>query len=142
MKQNNPMASVKTVAKMMRTKEANGTLRVWKGERGGNGKLTAQEQRLLKALGRGWKSPQPVSLIPRPVGFPTNYKLDVGNKELKVGVEIDGRGHQLKRQQALDRKKQRKLESLGWMVLRFSNNEIDNDLTAVLKKIRSSIAWK
>lgn len=94
-------------------------------EQGGNGRPLPQPQlELLRALGDGWISELAVSLGGRQPGYPTNYKLDVANPDLKIGIEADGFTHRTTKQKDKDRKKGEKLASLGWIVLRFWNHDI------------------
>lgn len=91
--------------------------------RGGNGHpLTAPQAILLAALGPPWVAEHAVSLGPRQAGYPTSYKLDLADPARKVGVEVDGHSHRSRR--ALDRKKDEKLASLGWTVLRIWNADV------------------
>lgn len=91
--------------------------------RGGNGRgLTVPQQRLLDVLGPTWEPEFPLSLGPREPGYPTHYKLDLAHRGLRVGIELDGSSHRSRRH--LDAKKDAKLVSLGWTVLRFWNETI------------------
>jgi hypothetical protein len=92
-------------------------------ERGGNGRgLTEPQRILLAALGNGWIPELALSLGRRTPGYPTHYKLDLANPERRIAIEVDGFSHSGRR--ALDEKKDAKLASLGWTVLRFSNRDI------------------
>ncbi|HDZ27302.1 MAG TPA: DUF559 domain-containing protein [Candidatus Aminicenantes bacterium] len=122
---------------MISTKRINGTLNVWLGKRGGNGQFTPQQVLLATAL--GWPMEVAISLGKRQKGYPTNYKVDVGNKKLKLGIEVDGKNHRMKRNILKDKKKENKLEELGWKVLRFTNKEITMNLSRVLFKIKKEI---
>ena len=114
------MEDPETRAKVSRTLKAQGHApRV----RGGNGRgMTAPQSVLLEALDDGWAAELTVSLKPRPAGYPSHYKLDVGNTTLRIGIEADGPSHRSRKQ--LDVKKDAMLTSLGWTVLRFWNWEI------------------
>ncbi len=91
--------------------------------RGGNGTgMTSAQATMLGILGEQWKAELSVSLGRRRPSYPTCYKLDLGNAELKVGIELDGNSHYSRKAQ--DQKKDAALASLGWMVLRFWNWEI------------------
>uniref|UniRef100_A0A6M3INL9 DUF559 domain-containing protein n=1 Tax=viral metagenome TaxID=1070528 RepID=A0A6M3INL9_9ZZZZ len=137
MKENNPSYRPEIVEKIIETKRRNGTLNIWKGERGGNGKLTWPQILLADFL--GWDVEIAISLGPRVPDYPTCYKVDVGNWILKIAVEVDGNGHNWKGPKEKDLKKTRKLEELGWKVLRFTNEEIMMDLSKVSLTIRSEI---
>lgn len=91
--------------------------------RGGNGRgLTEPQQQMLDALGPTWVPEFALSLGPRTPGYPTHYKLDLAQPELRVAIELDGNTHRSRR--TLDVKKDAKVASLGWTVLRFWNAEI------------------
>jgi hypothetical protein len=93
--------------------------------RGGNGHgMTRPQQLLLDVLGDGWTAEYAVSLGQRRPGYPTCYKLDLANDALLVGIEVDGFTHASRRDQ--DEKKDAMLATLGWKVLRFSNQVILN----------------
>jgi hypothetical protein len=116
----NPMSDPKVRAKVSRRlKEMHHAPSV----RGGNGKgMTGPQALLLGALGPGWEPELCISLGRRTPGYPTHYKLDLANADLRVGIEADGNSHYSRRAQ--DVKKDEKLRSLGWVVLRFWNRDI------------------
>ena len=66
--------------------------------------------------------PMAISLGRKQQGYPTCYKVDCGNRRLRIAIEADGLSHNYRRE--LDAKKDAKLASLGWTVLRFSNQQI------------------
>jgi len=104
--------------------------------RGGNGRGPTVPQRLLmELLGSGWYMEYAISLGPKKDGYPTCYKVDIGNPSLLLVVEIDGFTHGSRRDQ--DAKKDRCLAELGWRVLRFSNREVLSSALLVVEKIRS-----
>ena len=72
-------------------------------------------------------------------GYPTCYKVDLGLEELKIGIEIDGKSHNLIERRNQDMKKDMFLESLGWKILRFKNKEVLENLNNVIEKIMSII---
>jgi very-short-patch-repair endonuclease len=63
-----------------------------------------------------------------------NYILDFYCKELNLAVEIDGLIHE--KQVEEDKFRQGQLEALGITFLRFSNNQIKNDLYNVVRRIK------
>ncbi|MFZ4596337.1 MAG: endonuclease domain-containing protein [Verrucomicrobiaceae bacterium] len=77
---------------------------------------------------------------PRHSGYPTCYKLDIGNRELMIAVEVDGKSHCSIERQAQDQKKEDLLQSLGWKVLRFTNAEVIRNLNGCVQEVRSSIS--
>ncbi len=118
----NPMADPEVRAKVSRMLK-----RIGHGPsvRGGNGHgMTAPQSILLTALGSGWEAELSLSLGRRTRGYPSHYKIDLGNSVLKVGIEVDGNSHQVLKRKELDHKKDAKLASLGWTVLRFWNADI------------------
>jgi len=148
MKKRNPMDVLKIVEKGKSTKRANGTLHIWPGERGGNGKYTKAQ--MIIAIALGWPMEVAVpcaSHLPvkqkknycKENGFPTCYKVDVGNPILKIAIEVDGKKHCLKKQKKLDIKKEDKLIGLGWKVLRFTNEEVMENLEKCIKTIMFTI---
>jgi hypothetical protein len=58
--------------------------------------------------------------------YRTCYKLDIAQPEKKIGIEVDGSGHQNPLARERDTKKEMALTQLGWRVLRFLNQEIMN----------------
>jgi len=56
-----------------------------------------------------------------PIG---SYVVDFACLENKVIVEIDGSGHTRKRNIQSDRIRDQKLEGLGFIILRFTNDEV------------------
>jgi very-short-patch-repair endonuclease len=70
----------------------------------------------------------------RPIG---NYIVDFYCKELGLALEIDGCSHSDK--EDYDLKRQRELEELGVMILRFDDRDVKKELDAVLREIRRNI---
>jgi hypothetical protein len=93
--------------------------------RGGNGRgLTVPQRRLLDALGPSWQAEFVLSLGRRTPGYPTHYKLDLAHPGLRIDIELDGTSHRSTLGHERDLRKDTKLDSLGWKVLRFSNWKI------------------
>ena len=139
MKENNPSSHPETVEKMKSTKRMNGTLHIWKGERGGNGHLTEPQVLLSVALGWPTEIAIPTGCYRGKGGYPPNYKVDIGNVALKLAIEVDGKGHNSKEGRLKDKKKEDKLKQLGWQVLRFTNEEVMTNLSEVLLTIKKKI---
>ena len=70
----------------------------------------------------------------RPVG---EYIVDFYCKDLNLAIEIDGRSHDYKLQDDVQR--QKRLEILGVRFLRFWDHEVKSDKNLVLKKIEGWI---
>ena len=93
--------------------------------------------------------PEPQRLLHERLGWPTEYPVVTGNPkwhaalmdlahpDLKIAVECDGPSHQSKQQQVRDRIKERMLNDLGWIVLRFTNEVILERTAMVLEQIQS-----
>jgi len=95
---------------------------------------------MLDALGDGWVHSFAIKTgMPRDSGYPTTYKVDVGMPSVKVAVECDGQSHNGAKAQARDAKKDSLLESLGWIVLRFKNQEIFSDIHGCVSKVESVV---
>jgi len=108
--------------------------------RGGNGTPPPQAQMLL-ACALGWEMEVAVLTRSKPgMGYPNCYKLDIANRDLKVGVEVDGLSHNLIARKIQDAKKDQFLESIGWKVLRFTNAEVLGDLQKCVQMVLSTIS--
>ncbi len=137
MKDNNPSFRPEIIEKAKSTKAIRGSLHIWKGERGGNGKLTVPQILLSSSL--GWETEVVISLGPRQSGYPTCYKVDIGNPILKMAIEVDGDCHNSNHMRSLDKKKEEKLKELGWTVLRFTNQEVMTSISKILLEIQNAI---
>jgi len=106
---------------------------------GGNGRgPTVPEKKLMLRLKHmnGWRFNVIVPLGVRiKGGYPTHYKIDIGHPKKKIAIEVDGYSHMAIKRQEQDRRKDLKLRDLGWIVLRFSNQEILSSIATVIKKI-------
>ena len=60
------------------------------------------------------------------------------NKSAMIAIEIDGASHCALARQGQDRKKQALLESLGWIVLRFTNRQVLEDLPTCVQTVLST----
>jgi tryptophan synthase alpha chain len=66
-----------------------------------------------------------------------NYILDFYNHKMKLAIEVDGEVHNDPEVAMYDKIRARNLQDNGLTVLRFSNNEVENNLKAVLKIIEN-----
>jgi len=97
--------------------------------RGGNGRGMTRPQKLMKGVLAGnWIPEYAISLGKLKAGYPTNYKVDLANLDALICIEVDGSSHHSRKD--LDKKKDAKLTSLGWKVLRFWNKDILNWIDA------------
>jgi len=68
-----------------------------------------------------------------------NYILDFFCYELMLGIELDGMTHNWEETIEKDRQKERRLNELGITVLRFTNNQVMNDMENVMGVINDFI---
>ena len=64
-----------------------------------------------------------------------SYVVDFCCLELKLVIEVDGSGHLHPRQQKKDKQRTEHLEKWGYTIIRFYNDEIDENLDSVLEII-------
>lgn len=67
------------------------------------------------------------------------FIVDFYCKDLQLAIEVDGGIHFEEGQQNKDQKRQKRLESLGVTIIRFSDLDIKNNLKWVLEEIRKEI---
>lgn len=65
----------------------------------------------------------------------SNYIVDFYCHALRLVIEVDGGYHSEPEQQALDLARTKDLENLGLQVIRFSNQEVFEDMEGVMAKI-------
>jgi very-short-patch-repair endonuclease len=137
MRQRNPMRLSATRAKMRRT-----LLRIGHAprSRGGNGRgPTLPERTLAERL--GWKTNVIVRTSTRRSRWrPYHYKIDVADETLMIAIEVDGSSHTTIERQRQDRRKDQRLRTLGWTVLRFSNQDVMERLEACVRTVSSTIS--
>ncbi len=68
-----------------------------------------------------------------------HYIVDFYCKDLKLAIEVDGSIHFKQGHPERDEKRQRRLESLGIKVIRFSDADVKNNLGQVLDDIQDEI---
>jgi leucyl-tRNA synthetase len=67
------------------------------------------------------------------------YILDFYCKEKRLIIEIDGGIHLQKENKEYDEVRDKYFEELGYKTLRFTNNEVENNIKKVLEKIKSHL---
>ena len=67
-----------------------------------------------------------------PIG---NFIVDFVCREIKLVIEIDGGQHNTQKGILYDKERSEYLQSVGYKVLRFWNNEIDDNIEGVYQKI-------
>ena len=114
----------------------------WKPSvRGGNGKpMPLGQQALAAALGWPMEVAIPTGRKKAERMYPTCYKVDVGNEALKVAIEVDGNSHRTIVGKSRDAKKDAFLASIGWKVFRFTNEDVQQDLSGCVQAVLSSIS--
>lgn len=68
-----------------------------------------------------------------------SFIVDFHCHEAKLAIEVDGDYHQAPTQAAMDEERTYLLEASGVKVIRFTNEEVMNDLDAVLESIRANL---
>ena len=96
---------------------------------------TKAEVKLWNEVLRGRQMHGFTFLRQRPV---LSYIADFMCKELLLIIEVDGYTHEWEEQWKLDQKRQKKLEKLGFIILRFTDDEILQDIRNVESEIE---AW-
>lgn len=67
------------------------------------------------------------------------YIVDFYCKDLQLAIEVDGSIHFKEGHQEKDKKRQERLESFGVHMLRFTNTDVNNNLSSVIEEIKESI---
>ena len=70
----------------------------------------------------------------------SQYILDFAYLDCRLAIELDGEYHNTEDQQYDDAVRTKNLESLGWHVLRFTNEEVYNNIEIVLSSIKAAIS--
>ena len=97
---------------------------------------TKAEIKLWSEVLRAGKMKGYTFLRQRPV---LNYIADFMCKELKLIIEVDGYTHENERKWYEDKDRQKELEEKGFTVLRFSDEEVMNDIRNVERSIKGWI---
>jgi very-short-patch-repair endonuclease len=105
---------LKLKAKEMRVRPTSAETALWNSLRGNNFKIRFRRQHIID-----------------------NFIVDFVNLENKLVIEIDGDIHDLQKEK--DQERTRVLEKLGFKVLRFTNNQVVNELGMVLEKVSKFI---
>lgn len=111
--------SLKGFARSMRNESTKAEVRIW-----------CELLRTKKMMGYGF-------LRQRPVG---RFIADFMCKELKLIIEVDGITHEGREEK--DAQRDKELAELGFIVLRFTDEEVMNDLNYVEDSIKEWIAGR
>ncbi len=79
-----------------------------------------------KILGLRFKRQHPVA----------RYIADFYCHKLKLVIEIDGQSHDLDQQKAYDQIRTEEMEGLGITVVRFTNEEVEKEMSKVIQSIK------
>ena len=94
--------------------------------RGGNGKITIPQMRLLELLGVGWIAEQAVPVTGfKALKLPKNLKIDIAHPKKMIAIELDGHSHQSPNRRLQDSRKTVYLAQNGWFVFRITNQRAD-----------------
>lgn len=139
MKARNPMARIEARQKMAETLRSIGHK---PPIRGGNGMGNTKHQDfILRSLAEYGAIAEYVqkTFKPRGSGYPPCYKIDVAIPSIKLAIEVDGLSHLSLKRMAQDDKKEQLLASLGWLVLRFTNRNLEEDFQGCFQMVMSTI---
>lgn len=142
---NNPVYMEGIVQKSNNTKEQKGILHTWLGTHGGNGKISPCEQLLYDfCISNGFVYNKAISTYALRKQYPEkhlgfNYKPDFTNFQYKLCIEVDGDSHKSVTGKLEDEKKEFCLNCLGYTVIRFSNNEVINNIETVKEVILKTL---
>lgn len=132
MKENNPMKKEEIRKKVSEKLKGHKPSVIYGNGRG----LTKPQEKLLDLLLKYKAIPEYAVSTKGYVGnYPNNYKIDIALPEYKIAIEVDGNSHRAIKRQIEDMKKTKLLKNKGWKVIRFWNNEINQDINKCLKKI-------
>ena len=140
-KTDNPVYKSGVVQKANATKESKGILHTWMGVRGGNGRISECEQLIYDFCTLyGFEYNVAITTTEIRKKFPDehyafNYKPDFTNFKCKLCIEVDGDNHKSIQGRIRDAKKERCLSYLDYKFLRFSNDEIKEDINKVKRTI-------
>ncbi len=99
--------------------------------RGGNGFIPEPQKKLFDELKQKHKCfmeyPVPTK-IKKGNGYPTCYKIDIAIPDRMIAIEVDGSSHRDINNQLKDKKKELFLTGKGWLVYRFTNNQVINNI--------------
>ena len=141
MKKNNPTKSIETRKKIS---EALKKIGHSPSLRGGNGKPSTKAEvmlyKLFSPIGFSLQTIVNTGGPHPPGGYPNHYKIDCGNKKLKIAIEADGGSHGPLKRQAQDEKKDNFLKSIGWSVFRFKNEDILESPSTIFELISKEVS--
>jgi hypothetical protein len=99
---------------------------------GGASEISCDAQMANRVCGDCWPGPGS--------GWPTHYKIDIANPKEMVAIEVDGHSHDCLSRKEQDARKDMFLTSKGWKVLRFSNQQIQENVEDCVQTVMSTIS--
>jgi very-short-patch-repair endonuclease len=136
--------------RLVTTEELADTARLWAGRAGADrlrrmvrlaqqGSDSAFESRFRLALHDGGL-PTPELQIRVTIGR-FSYRIDLGWRRWRIGIELDGRAFHSSAQAVLeDRRRQNTLLTEGWLILRFTWDDLVHRPEQVIAAVRSALA--
>ncbi len=101
---------------------------------------SAAEDRLYRLLSaREWATGRGHNQVVRPSELGRPFTVDVVWTREKIAVEIDGPEHRSRHRFSDDRSRDNLLQTRGWMVLRFTNEDVLTDHERVLTTIERAL---
>lgn len=61
------------------------------------------------------------------IRFGKRFYVDIGFPKLKIIVEIDGNSHKTRQEKYEDRQRDKLFSKFNWLVIRFTNEEVENN---------------
>jgi hypothetical protein len=138
---NNPMRNIEARMKMAETLKKIGHKPII---RGGNGHgMTNPQSILFNRLTDSTILCTPEYPIKtgcrKNMGYPTCYKADIALTGHKIDIEVDGGSHMSLIRKQQDIKRDNFLNSIGWRVIRFSNNQILSNTDNCVSIVRENL---
>ena len=126
-----------------------------RGRRGIRQLLRMIDEALSKPIPHSWLERQFITLLRQSgfaepirrlaveIGWERPIHIDFAYPDLLIGIETDGyEPHVSRAQWELDRRRDAALALLGWLILRFSRNDILNRPDYVLRTLRDALAMR
>lgn len=134
MKENNPMKNEETRKKVSQKLKGHKPSVIFGNGRG----LTIPQEKLFNLLSQyGAITEYAISTKGFVGNYPNNYKVDIALPKYNIAIEIDGNSHRAYKRKIEDIKKTKLLQNKGWKVIRFWNDEINNNIENCLKEIEA-----
>lgn len=97
--------------------------------------MTAAERRLWQAIrrkqtGAGFRTQEPV----------LGYIVDFYSSPLQIAIEVDGAVHDDRTQKIYDERRDQRMQAVNILVLRFTNEDVMNNLATVVSAIKTVVA--